>query len=122
MNAEEAQYLVIQDWFPNGHPALEEGGIADMAQLGYAMLENCSRFIRPGGFLVYATCSGLKAENEDVVDRFLASPAGADFHVESVAEQLPSEFADQLTPQGYLQAMPSSQGHDGHFAARLRRI
>ncbi|MBR1758053.1 MAG: mannitol dehydrogenase family protein [Lachnospiraceae bacterium] len=27
VNAEEAQYLVIQDWFPNGHPALEEGGI-----------------------------------------------------------------------------------------------
>ena len=27
VNAEEAQYLVIQDWFPNGHPALEEGGV-----------------------------------------------------------------------------------------------
>ena len=48
----------------------------DFNKLQGSVLADASGFVGPGGLLVYATCSVLSAENEDVVDRFLAQNAG----------------------------------------------
>jgi 16S rRNA (cytosine967-C5)-methyltransferase len=71
--------------------------------------------VRPGGLLVYATCSLELEENEQQVDRFLAA------HPEFAREpngELPSTL---LSPKGDLMILPQRHGTDGAFAARLRR-
>ena len=67
------------------------------------LLKNCSA-LRPGGKLIYVTCSILPEENRAQVDWFLAQPQGKDFELE--AEQ--ALFAHQT-------------GFDGFYAARLSR-
>ncbi len=77
------------------------------------ILDNCARYVRPGGVLVYSTCTLLRRENEEIVDSFLAGRP--DFELESF--ELP-----HLGPQpGRLTFWPHIHGTDGFFAAKLRR-
>ena len=75
--------------------------------------------VRPGGRLVYATCTLLREENEDVVDGFLA--ATPDFRREDARAWLPAEARDLVGPDGMLRTSPDEGGLDGFFAARFRK-
>lgn len=90
-----------------------------LADNGLAMLVSVSGHIAPGGFIVYSTCTFTHAEDEGVIERFLASEAGKDFEVASFARKLPDDFNDCLTPEGFFRSMPRRGGADGHFAAKL---
>ena len=74
------------------------------------ILRRFADVVRPGGTLVYATCSVLPAENRGIVDAFLADRP--DFEFGSV---------ERLAPQGVLSTRPDTDGCDGFFAAVLRR-
>lgn len=50
--------------------------IAKLPALQLAILENCARYVKKGGTLVYSTCTILRRENEDVVRAFLAAASG----------------------------------------------
>jgi 16S rRNA (cytosine967-C5)-methyltransferase len=83
------------------------------------ILAAAARLLKPGGRLVYATCSILAEENEQIVDAFLASHA--DFHRLSAQEVLAAQgiVIDcgedmRLSPQKY--------GTDGFYAAVLERV
>ena len=78
-----------------------------------AILDNCSRYVRPGGVLLYSTCTLLRRENEDVVRVFLAEHP----HFELEPFQLP-QFGEQ---PGWFTFWPHIHGTDGFFAAKLRR-
>ncbi len=79
------------------------------------LLAGAAGAVRPGGWLVYATCSLEPEENENQVDTFLAAhPA---FH----RDPPPGMPAELLTGRGDLQLLPQRHGTDGAFAARLRR-
>jgi 16S rRNA (cytosine967-C5)-methyltransferase len=92
--------------------------IAELAPKQASILASAARLVRPGGRLVYATCSFLTQENEAVVDGFLAShpefalvPAG-----EALAEQRIA------LPMGdYFSLWPHLHATDGFFAAVLTR-
>lgn len=84
--------------------------VAEQARL----LDAVAGVVRPGGWLVYATCSLEPEENEGQVTRFLA--AHPDFHRDP--GPVPGEL---LTPEGDLSLLPHRHGTDGAFAARLRR-
>lgn len=81
------------------------------------LLQNAARLLRPGGVLVYATCSLEEEENEGVIRSFLASET--DFVQEDCAAFLP-ETARDLVQQGFFAPHPSRQT-DGFFGARLVR-
>ena len=84
------------------------------------LLDRASRVVRPGGVLVYATCSSEPDENDAVVDAFLA--ACPDFTL-AAAEPGPSvaEGASLVCERGFLRTLPFRDGLDAFFAAVLVR-
>jgi 16S rRNA (cytosine967-C5)-methyltransferase len=88
-----------------------------------AILAGAARLLKPGGRLVYATCSLLAAENEAVADTFSASH-GADFEVLPVLGVLESakvERAAELVSGSNLRLWPHRHQTDGFFAAIWQR-
>jgi 16S rRNA (cytosine967-C5)-methyltransferase len=79
------------------------------------MLERMAPLVRPGGMLVYATCSLEPEENECQVDGFLNR------HPEFRRETNPEIPPELLSPRGDLAILPQRHRMDGAFAARLRR-
>ena len=109
--------------------SLTPEAVASCAELQLRLLKSVSARVAPAGELVYATCSVLRQEDEDVVGAFLASPEGAGFEVVPIREArgvassrpLADEMAARMTPEGYLRTYPAPKECDGHFAAVLRR-
>ncbi|MCG9134092.1 16S rRNA (cytosine(967)-C(5))-methyltransferase RsmB [Candidatus Poribacteria bacterium] len=90
-----------------------------LSEVQYNLLKNAAQHIKPGGVLVYSTCSIEPVENEEVVQRFLADfPMYA---IENAKDFLPDVPPSIITPQGFIQTFPHEHGVDGAFAARLRR-
>lgn len=84
------------------------------------ILGSAARCLRPGGVLVYSTCSTEPEENEDVVDRFCR--AHAEFRRESLAPWLPPAALPLLTDRGDLSTVANAYSMDAFYAARLRRL
>ena len=105
----------------------QPGDIAALADLQQKMLDRAAALVRPGGRLVFATCSLEQEEGEDHVAPFLAKHL--DFALEPIAADEIAGLAHLITPRGTLRTLPSSRfgpepdmhGMDGFFAARFRR-
>ena len=86
-------------------------------------LEAAARFVRPGGRVVYATCSVLPRENEAVVDAFLA--ANPSFRMMPIDAALGDEATEALRAavagRATLSLVPHRHGTDGFFATVLER-
>lgn len=97
-----------------------EDEIKTLAELQREMLAAAARCVKPGGVLVYSTCTVSRAENRDQVTAFLAGHP--EFTAEDPSTWLPSGLDRQSTfKQGYVQLLPHLHGTDGFFIARLRR-
>ena len=84
------------------------------------LLAKAAGLVRPGGRLIYATCSLLAEENEDQVQRFLE--AHADFTAHPVTEVWARLIAAPCpTREPFLTLTPAGQGTDGFFVALLNR-
>ena len=79
------------------------------------ILENQARYVRPGGVLLYSTCTLVRQENEAVVESFLK------FHPEFCLEPLPLPAVFPKNETGMLALVPGQYDTDGFFIARLRR-
>jgi len=84
------------------------------------ILESAALCLRPGGVLVYSTCSTEAEENEGVIDQFLRSHA--EFRRESVAPWLPDGGQNFLTMRGDLSTMGNRDSMDAFYAARLKNV
>ena len=103
---------------------LSAADVEELSLLQGELLASAASRVKAGGTLVYATCSVLPAENQGVVEGFLAGEAGEGFAAVPVRreELLEGEPESALTPEGWFSSLPSDGGPDGHFAARLRRL
>lgn len=90
-----------------------------LAALQAAMLDRAAPRVRPGGVLVYATCTLSRVENEQVVEAFLERHR--DFAVDEAAVHLP-DAARPMSAGPYFLALPHRHDTDGFFAARMRRL
>ncbi|MCL4315742.1 MAG: RsmB/NOP family class I SAM-dependent RNA methyltransferase [Gammaproteobacteria bacterium] len=72
--------------------------LADITALQQRILEAAAELVKPGGRLVYATCSPLRAENDDVIERFLSSHP--EFHVIPVNDILARKHIPLALPAG----------------------
>ena len=79
------------------------------------ILSNQARYVKPGGILLYSTCTLLRRENEAIVEAFLKE--NNEFTLEPLP--LPENFPENTT--GMLALVPGEYDTDGFFISRLRR-
>ena len=89
--------------------------MADLPALQLAILKNQARYVKAGGLLMYSTCTLVRAENEGIVEAFLAEQP------EFCLEPLPLPDAFPKNESGMLALVPGEYDTDGFFIARLRR-
>lgn len=83
------------------------------------LLDTVCRYVRPGGALVYSTCSLLPEENGDRVRAFLETHRN--FVLDPLPVSFPAELRERQTPFG-LQLLGCRDGVEGFFIARMRRV
>ena len=87
----------------------------DLPDLQYRILSNQARYVKPGGLLVYSTCTLVRQENEGVVEAFLKD------HPEFTTEPLPLPAPLPENESGMLALVPGEYDTDGFFICRLRK-
>lgn len=104
---------------PDAKWRFDPGDPARMAFLQRAILGNAWGSLKPGGLLVYSTCSPLREEDEEVAEAFRRESGavllGKDFAADWAGP------ADAWTPEGFLRLSPHRHGTDYFFAALLRK-
>ncbi len=105
---------------PDGRWTKNENSIKDKQALQKRILENCSKLLKPGGALVYATCSTEPEENEDVVSSFLDRTGGA-FVIDDPRPHLPEQAHALVDRKGLFHTYPEALEMDGFFGVRLVR-
>ena len=91
----------------------KEEELAGLPEIQRSILDNLSGFVKPGGILLYSTCTVLNAENRDVVESFLQR------HPEYTAEDF--MVAGRTSQSGMYGFWPQTDGTDGFFTAKLKR-
>ena len=93
--------------------------VAELSVKQASILELNAKYVRPGGVLVYATCSLMDEENEQVVQRFLT--AHPEFERVDPAVRLARYGLAHLANNGYVQLLPHRTNTDGFYAAVMAR-
>lgn len=87
--------------------------LAELPAIQSAILDNSAHYVKPGGVLVYSTCTILPEENEQVTDAFLASHDDFTYDTFSVPT-----FGDVA---GHITLWPQRHGTDGFYICRMRK-
>ena len=102
---------------PDARWRKDPAAVKELAARQAALLAAAARAVRPGGVLVYSTCTISPAENERRVEAFLGQHA--DFSIEDPPSDVP--VWDHPSVPRLMQTLPHRDGTDGFFMARLRR-
>jgi 16S rRNA (cytosine967-C5)-methyltransferase len=103
---------------PDARWRTQPGDPARLTEIQTAILRNAAAQVRPGGTLVYSTCTLLPEENEAVIEAFLKS--ARDFTA-APSDRIPAEVRAVVDGEGFLRCFPHRHDTDGFFAARLAR-
>ncbi|MFQ5541303.1 MAG: RsmB/NOP family class I SAM-dependent RNA methyltransferase, partial [Candidatus Binatia bacterium] len=96
-----------------------ESDIGRLSRLQKRIVRGVTPLLKPGGVLVYATCTLTREENEEVVHELL--DRRKDLVLEEACRNLPGE-AQQLAYGDFFLALPHRHNTDGFFAARMRKV
>ncbi|MBR4304939.1 MAG: 16S rRNA (cytosine(967)-C(5))-methyltransferase RsmB, partial [Clostridia bacterium] len=90
-----------------------EDSISSLPDIQYEILKNAASYVKPGGRLLYSTCTVIREENQDIISRFLDSHT--DFKL--------AEFSSPITAKtpGYITLRPDIHNCDGFFIAIMDR-
>jgi 16S rRNA (cytosine967-C5)-methyltransferase len=91
--------------------------VEELSILQAELLTHTSQFVKPGGVLVYATCTLHPAENENVISRFLSE--NPHWQIQPPSFNFP--YNSEFTAPGWLKVWPHRQNMDGFFIVRLRK-
>ena len=92
--------------------------IKKLAMLQREILKNAARYVKPGGRLVYSTCTVTHEENPENY-RWICS--NLPFESEDIEEALPECLKGMTGHNGYIQVLPHMAGTDGFFVASFIR-
>ncbi|TVR63526.1 MAG: RsmB/NOP family class I SAM-dependent RNA methyltransferase, partial [Gemmatimonadales bacterium] len=99
---------------PDGRWRLSETDISTLSRVQEGLMDGAARAVKPGGLLVYSTCTLEPEENARQVESFLRR------HDDFIVEE-GSSVPTEVVRDGFLQILPGPWNTDGSFAARLRR-
>lgn len=95
----------------------QENDIKEISDIQFNILKTCSKYLKNNGVLVYSTCSMLKEENDEIIEKFIKEE---NFETVNIDEQIPNEFS-KITTNNMVKFLPS-QKHDGFFITMLKKI
>jgi 16S rRNA (cytosine967-C5)-methyltransferase len=104
---------------PEGKWKKTEALIGRYESVQRRILEQAAPLLKPGGILVYSTCTTEPEENENTVGAFRS--AHPRFKIQSPGEVLPEAASGLITPEGFLDTRPNPFRMDLFFAARMVR-
>lgn len=93
--------------------------IRSLAALQKQILEASREYVRPGGVLIYCTCTVSEEENEKIRSWMLEDPR---FAADSLDPFLPEKLRDACTAEGQIQILPGRYHTDGFYIARFKRL
>jgi 16S rRNA (cytosine967-C5)-methyltransferase len=94
----------------------EPEDLIKLVEIQRSILENAAQHVKPGGILVYSTCTTEPEENLDLIRGFLSTHS--EFTIDNA-----SQFVNGLlvTSEGFVETLPHRHGMDGSFAIRLKK-
>ncbi len=93
--------------------------IDSLTQIQREILHNAAGCVKPGGVLVYSTCTLCRKENEKNLEWFLKNHPT--FAAEDITQYLPEAWVTETAKDGYITLLPNRTGTDGFFISRMRR-
>lgn len=97
--------------------------VSDLAQVQSLILNDACRLVKEGGFLIYATCSLLRQENEEIAHLFsVHHPEFVQIDVVELLKQQKIADYETMVNQGCLRLWPHRHQTDGFFAAVWKRV
>ncbi|MBD3402644.1 16S rRNA (cytosine(967)-C(5))-methyltransferase RsmB [candidate division GN15 bacterium] len=93
-----------------------EDDILNLSRIQTKMIDRAAKLVKPGGVLVYSTCTIIRDENDQIVEEFLLR--NTDFEIDPA-----DQFFDKsvVNERGFVKTYPVVEGLDGSFCARLKR-
>ena len=93
---------------------------SEITKLQLKLINTVSSCVKPGGILVYSTCTITPEENQDIIRSFLDT--NSEFQMSDISGYLPKELGKYIEDKGMIQLYPNRDGTDGFFIARLERV
>lgn len=93
-----------------------EENIDEITEIQYQILKTCSKYLKDDGILVYSTCSILKEENINIIERFLEEE---DFEIVDISDKVKKDFK-YVNEKNTIELFPNEK-HDGFYIACLKR-
>ena len=93
--------------------------VDEITQIQNKILENCSKYLKKNGELVYSTCSIFKEENEDIISNFLEK--NKNFEIEKIEKKFPTYF-EQFIEKNKFFEIYQNEKTDGFFICKLQKI
>jgi len=93
--------------------------LEDLAALQWNIISTCSLYVKPGGVLVYSTCTINWDENERIIQKFLENHD--DFALYDFTNEIPDSLRQGVIKPGMIRLTPGRDKLDGFFIARMRR-
>ncbi len=92
--------------------------IVKLTALQREILATASRYVKPGGYLLYSTCTISREENEENAEWFAQNHS---FRPVSLEDVLPADWQNGTAKKGYVQFLPGAQHCDGFFLAKFQK-
>ncbi|HHW66769.1 16S rRNA (cytosine(967)-C(5))-methyltransferase RsmB [Defluviitalea raffinosedens] len=92
--------------------------IDELVSIQRKILSVCSQYVKPGGVLIYSTCTISEKENLENINWFIQN---FDFDLDTVEPYIPETLYCDTSKKGYIQLFPNVHNCDGFFIARLKR-
>ncbi|MGK7927305.1 MAG: 16S rRNA (cytosine(967)-C(5))-methyltransferase [Spirulina sp.] len=91
--------------------------LAQLVSLQENLLKSTATWVKPGGILVYSTCTLNPQENENMIDNFLQ--LHPEWNIENPGNSFP--FSASISSRGWLKILPTKQAMDGFFMVKLMK-
>ncbi len=96
----------------------EQKDIRDLVTIQREILTTSSSYVRPGGIMVYSTCTITPAENKRMVNWILKN---LEFDLETIDPYIPEMLRNKDSAKGFVQIFPGDANTDGFFISRFRK-